>query len=124
MMTPQNFNVLKIAGLNNCLSVGNCYLSTLTRLYAEFPRGYVEPDVLLHLLYGDRFASAKDFFKHRLPPDATVFFIIRWHTPEGHHQLRTLFTLLHLCFASYPNIFLDEAAFHHAYQEFEEKREN
>ncbi len=122
MNTPMNANALKVAGLTPVCSLKDCYFQTLQRLYAEFPRGYVEPDVLLHLLYGDRLASAQAFFKHRLPPHAVVFFTIRWHTSEGYDQLRVLFTLLHLCFASFPNIFLDEMAFHEAYTEFEKWR--
>lgn len=112
-------NVLKVVGLNDASSVKDCYLGTLKLIYGEFLRGYVEPRVLLFLLYGYRYESAQQFFLYRLPPDATCFFTIAWDSPDCGTQLRSLFSLLHLCFASYPSIFLDEYAFALAYEEFE-----
>lgn len=119
MKKPYSSNVLKVMGLDGVGSIKDCYLGTLKLIHGEFPRGYVEPHVLLFLLYGSRHASAQQFFLYRLPPDATCFFTISWESPHCAQQLRSLFSLLHLCFASYPDIFVDEYAFALAYEEFE-----
>lgn len=115
-------NVLKIAGLDRINSVSEGYLAIISRLYTEFPRGYVEPNVLLHLLYGDKHQSAQQMFKSKLPREWVVFFTIQWHTPEAQVQLRTLFGMLHFCFAPTSHLFIDEAAFHTAYQQFEKEQ--
>lgn len=115
-------NVLKVIGLNDSSSVKDCYLGTLKLIYGEFPRGYVEPHVLLFLLYDNRNERGQQFFLYRLPPDATCFFTIDWESTGCSAQLCSLFSLLHLCFASYPSIFLDEYAFALAYEEFERWR--
>lgn len=122
MKYPCSFNVLKVMGLNGADSVKDCYLGTLKLMYGEFPRGYVEPRVLLFLFYGSRYESAQKFFLYRLPPDATCFFTIQWSSPNCGAQLRTLFSLLHLCFASHPHIFIDEEAFGAALDEFDRGR--
>lgn len=114
------FNVLKVMGLNGVSSIKDCYLGTLKLIYGEFPRGYVEPYVLLFLLYGTKNESAQQFFLNRLPQEAVFFIRLPWGTPECGLQVRMLFTLLHFCFASYSNLFLDEYAFDVAYREFEE----
>ena len=117
-----SFNVLKVQGLANITSIKDCYLATLQLIHTEFPRGYVEPRVLLFLLYGSHSESSQQFFISRLPPEATCFFIIPWDSPHCLVQLRILFSLLHLCFGLYPNILLDEFSFAEAYNEFEEWR--
>ena len=122
METPYSCNILKVSGLNKVSSVKDCYLSTLQRLYIEFTRGYVEPDVMLFLLYGSRFESSQLLFKRRLPPDCLGFFTISWDSPHCLTQLRAIFSLLHICFSSYPTFFIEEEAFHAAYGEFEEWR--
>lgn len=123
MKTLYPFNVLKVNGLNGVKSIKECYLGTLLLIYREFPRGYVEAHVLLFLLYGNRHETAQQFFLQRLPHEATCFFTIAWNSADCNTQIRSLFSLLHLCFASYPNIFIDEYAFHRAYDEFERMRE-
>ena len=119
MKIPYSCNVLKVIGLENVGSVKDCYLGTLKMLYGEFTRGYVEPLVLLFLLYGSHFEPSQQLFKRRLPPEALCFFTIPWDSPHCYNQLRILFSLLHICFASYPDFFIDEQAFHTAYNEFE-----
>ncbi len=121
-MNTYPFNVLKVMGLNDVGGIKECYLGILKLVYGEFPRGYVEPHVLLFLLYGTRHASAQQFFLHRLPPEAVFFIRLPWGNPDCGLQVRMLFALLHLCFASYPNIFIDEYAFDVAYNEFEKWR--
>lgn len=123
METLYPFNVLKIKGLNDVSSSNECYLGTLLLIYRKFPRGYVEAHVLLYLLYGNHHETAQQFFLQRLPHETTCFFPISWGETDCYTQVRTLFSLLHLCFASYPNIFIDEYAFHLAYDEFERVRE-
>lgn len=119
MKTPYSYNVLKVKGLDSVCSVKDCYLGILKMLYDEFTRGYVEPNVMLFHLYGSHFESSQLLFKRRLPPDALCFFTIPWDAPHCYTQLRTLFSLLHICFASYPDFFIDEEAFHAACSEFE-----
>lgn len=116
MKLPYSNNVLSINGLNDVETPYDCYVATLKILYTEFPKGYTEPGILLHTLYADQ--SPRKQVQCRLK--LFHYSRIEWLTPNGYHTLLTIFSFLHLYFATYPNECLNYLAFEKAYKEFVE----